>query len=534
MRSQLALLVGAFTTLVGCSQAPQSPSPQIGEPTLVVYVVVDQLRGDLLDRYAAAFDGGFRRLMDEGMVFEGASHRHSTTTTAVGHATLSTGVVPARHGLNGNSWSERRPDGSLVDVYAVADSTAPIVGLPGVPGRSPANLMRDGLADWILERDPAARVVSLSAKDRAAIPMAGRARGHVYWIQREEGRFVTSTHYREAYPGWVADFNRSRMPLLLGDSVWQQSTPVGIRELARPDPASYEGDGIHTTFPHVRSQETDGPMPYAQWNWSGGTPAPDRAVLELAEVAVEELELGRRGTVDYLALSFSQTDYVGHGYGPLSQEQLDNLLRLDAVLGDLLDMLDRRVGPDRWVLGLSSDHGVMTTPEWLQHEGRGARRLELEDFRRIRELVSTAEAGGGGRQEVRDRIAEAVGALDVVAQVYRTEELKSEGPDTLAALFAAATVPGRMTGILGAYDLHLLFREAVLARPGTGTTHGSPYWYDRHVPFILRGPGIPAVRRSDVAVHTVDMAPILAGLAGIPVPNDLDGRVPEGLGRGVP
>ena len=419
MRSIPGLLALAFVTLAACWRTVPDPSPQEAGPTLIVFVVVDQLRGDLLDRYDEVFTGGLRRLLDAGLVFEGASHRHAETTTAVGHASLSTGVAPSRHGLAGNTWTERRPDGSLVEVYAVADSLSPIVGVPDLPGRSPANLLRGGLADWVLDHDPDARVVSLSTKDRAAIPMAGRTRGHVYWIAPTEGRFVTSTYYRDRYPDWLERFNRTRMPALLGDSVWGRTAPREARSLARPDTAHFEGDGVHTFLPHLRAEETPGPLPQAQYVWASRTPAPDRAVVELAAVAVDELELGRRGSVDFLSVSLSQSDYVGHDYGPLSQEQLENLIHLDRVLADLLDMLDDRVGPGRWVLGLSADHGVMTIPEWtLQTEGRG-RRLTRQDVRRIREVASRAAARAGSPEEVSSRVIAAVEAIEGVAKVYR-------------------------------------------------------------------------------------------------------------------
>ena len=530
MRSRTAIVCVVLALLPSACTSGPPPSPVGEPPALVVHVVVDQLRADMLDRYRDAFTGGLDRLLEDGLVVRGASHRHSRTTTAVGHTTLATGVVPARHGIVGNTWWEPRSDGTLVSVYAVADSTSPLLGLPDAPGRSPANLLRDGLPDWILAHAPDARVVSLSTKDRAAITMAGRAPGHVYWI--ENNRFVTSRHYRESYPDWVDAFNAERMPELLGDSVWQQEVPERLRSLARPDPAPYEGDGVHTVFPHVRTEEAgEGDRGRFLWvrEW---TPWPDRAVLELADRAVAELELGRRGVVDYLGLSFSQTDYVGHQYGPLSQEQLDNQLRLDRILGELIDMLDRRVGAGRWVLGLSSDHGVLTAPEWLEAQGEAARRLTRDDLRVLRETAVEAAEVGGDIATIQGRVIEAVEGLDFVDRAYRPSELdrRSASGDTIASLFLANRREGRLVGPLAAFGLDLAFKPNVLARPGTGTTHGSPWWYDRSVPFILYGAGVPRSLSDPGPVYTVDMAPTLAEIAQIPAPKDLDGRA---LRRGV-
>jgi arylsulfatase A-like enzyme len=246
--------------------------------------------------------------------------------------------------------------------------------------------------------------------------------------------------------------------------------------------------------------------------------------VELAARAVEELDLGRRNTVDYLAVALSQTDYVGHDYGPLSQEQLDNLVHLDEVLDDLLVMLDEKVGKGRWVLGFSADHGVMTIPEWTQQNGGRARRLTNQDLMEVRQVAGRAAATSGSEEEARDRVASAVEALEGVARVYTPEELADPGADTLAALFAAGFFPGRRTGLLASYGLDVLLEESVLLRVGRGTTHGSAYWYDRQVPFVLLGPGVSPARRSDVAVYTVDMAPSLAALAGVSIPDDIDGR----------
>lgn len=217
-------------------------------PSLVVYVVIDQLRGDILERYAPLFSGGFRRLHDEGFRFLSATHDHAKTATAVGHATLSTGVFPSRHGIVGNEWMERTAEGWKT-VYAVEDTLTHILGHPVQEGRSSANLLRGGLADWILAADSGAIIVSASRKDRAAITMAGKTRGNVYWIPENEDRWVTSGFFTGDYPSWVSRINREEMPKIFGDSVWEETMPEDARLASRPDTSVYEGDGIHTFFP---------------------------------------------------------------------------------------------------------------------------------------------------------------------------------------------------------------------------------------------------------------------------------------------
>mgnify|MGYP001054255510 CR=1 FL=1 len=524
-------LLPALTILIVSSLAACSPAePSVDEPALVVLVTVDQLRGDLVERYESVFTGGFRRLLDDGMVFTGASHNHSSTSTAIGHTTLATGRYPANHGIVGNSWGERRDDGSIADVYAVGDLDSPILDYPTAEGRSPANIRADALADWLVEASPDSRTLAVSTKDRGAITTAGQSPSHnVYWWMPSDGRYVTSAYYRSDYPDWVMRFNRERIPALLADSVWEHPVDAENRGLARADAASYEADGTNTTFTHHRSDEVVVDATSARNNWWRATPFADRATLEFVEQGMAELELGRRGVTDYLSVSFSATDYVGHKYGPLSQEQLANLHALDGALAELFDALDAQVGAGNWILALSADHGVLTVPEYLAEIGEDGYRAGPEDRRRLATVVSeTAEsalASGADTLDVRRAVAEAVEALPFIADVMVPEDelLQGQPADSFVSLFQRSYTPGRLQGI-EEWDLPMR------ATPGTyvssyptGTGHGSPYWYDRWVPLIFFGQGIEA-GRSDTAVFTVDVAPTLAGLSGIPVPDGLDGR----------
>lgn len=531
MPTRLRALLGlTFAALgVGCSSTSPAPATNGAaapdSPRLVVMVVVDQLRADLLEVYAPALRGGFARLRRDGLVFTQASHLHASTSTAVGHTTLATGVTPARHGVVGNDFWHR-PDGNeMVSTYSMADEAAPVVGIPEMSGRSPRNLLRTGLADWMSAADPGTRVLSVSRKDRGAIPLAGKVRGHVYWIAAGQGRFVTSTYYRSQNPGWVSRFNRDRMPEILGDAVWARVTPDSLTPLARRDSVEYEGDGVHVVFPHRREAESSGSLPRAQVVWAEETPAPDRAVLDFALTGLRELELGkRRGGTDLLAISFSQTDNVGHAYGPMSQEQLSNLVHLDGLMGELIEALDREVGAGRWILGLSADHGVMTAPEWLAEKGEPGRRLDRDERRELNRLASEAAAAAGSMDAIPAAVKAAVETLPSVVRAFTGRDFGGEPADTIIALFANSHRDDRSWGTLGRYGVYVQFRADVLNRTSSrGTSHGSPYWHDRHVPLILYGDGVaPGVRREPV--HTFDMAPTLAALSGIPIPSDLDGR----------
>jgi len=525
----LSLVVGG--ALQACGGGP-SPAPVPAnvpatreEPTLAVLVVADQLRADLVVRYQDLFEGGFRRLLDEGYQFTQASHAHAGTFTAPGHATLSTGVYPSRHGIVSNDWSEETPEG-WVTRYNILDADSPILGQPDLDGRSPRDLLRDGLADWIVEHNPEARVLSVATKDRSAVLMAAKTQGEVYWNESVAGGFVTSSYYRNAYPDWVERFNRTSMPGIYGDPVWESSVPASAEGRSRPDANAYENDGEHTTFPHDAREEVREIDTFRFREWvRNNTPRLDEATLGLALAGLEEMGLGRRGGLDYLAVGFSQPDYVGHRFGPLSREQLDEVLRLDRLLGTLMTALDEQVGEGRWVLALSADHGVVDLPEWREEQGLSGGRVSRDDLRALREELR-GELDSGDPDEAGDRMARYARELPFVEAVYSQDALvRGELADSFAVLYRNSYHDGRVYGLLGRVGLDVRLTEGWISDGSArGTTHGSPYWYDRHVPLFFLGAGVRA-GRSDEPAYTVDVAPTLASLAGVAPPDDVDGRL---------
>lgn len=522
-RTLLALAVPAL--LWSCRTAPADPGP--GEdPTLVVVLAVDQLAASLLERYEDLYTGGLRRLLDEGHGFPNATHDHANTFTAPGHVTLATGVHPSRHGIVGNEWFVRDGD-EWREVYALEQLGSPLLGLPDFPGRGPENIQRGGLADWVVAADPEAKVVTVSGKDRAAIGLAATAPGHVYWLERYVGRFVTSEHYRTAMPAWVVDFNETELREIYADTLWTSIVPDGAKSRSRPDTTRFELDREHTYFPHRPSDRVDAsdPIDVNNWRWTY-SPFSDRAVTAFAIRAIEEERLGQRGHLDYLGVSLTATDLVGHYYGPLSREQLDNLLRLDDELGRLFSALDDEVGEGRWVLAMSADHGVLDIPELLVEDGVDADRLNRGDRSDLLAALEGASFLSGDSQEAAKA---AVLELPFVEAAYTFDEIESAAaPDSFAVLYRNSHSDDRI--------VHLESRSGVYARllpnrlewGAPAASHGSPYYYDRHVPLIFLGAGIRPGSSSESAA-TVDLAPTLARLAGLPAPDDLDGRVLESV-----
>lgn len=507
----LALLV------VACARAPEPPAPS-APPALIVWITIDQLRGDHLDHFRPVWTGGFRRLLTEGRVYTNASHDHGRTVTAAGHASLSTGVHPSRHGIIGNGWSERSGD-KWISMSNVGDSTVRTVGAD-LPGVSPRNLMSSGLADWMVTADPGSLIASVSGKDRGAILPAAHAKGHVYWFE-PAGGFVTSTYYREALPEWVVRFNTEVVTRYMTDTVWAFTAPSSSIYLSGPDTAAHESDGVHSFFPHRIADVARNRDPNSLRAWMERTPLADAAAVDFAEAMVTELGLGRDATVDLLAVSLSQTDGVGHEYGPFSREQLDNLFRIDRRLGAFFAFLDRTVGRDRYLVALSSDHGVMTPPEDARAL-RGARRLTGAERQALQQIATEAVAAGGA--DTAARIAAGVKGHPAIANAWTATELMERTPaDSFAVLARRSMYPGRAGGIFSRQGVETWLRSSILPNERTGTTHGSPYWYDRHVPVIFMGPGVRAGRVGD-RVATVDFAPTLATEARVRFPADLDGR----------
>jgi hypothetical protein len=488
-------------------------------------VVVDQFREPYLERYGDLFKGGLRRLLDQGRVYTNATHDHANTETAPGHATLSTGVYPMRHGIVANEWAERTATG-WAEVSNVGDSTVGIVGQPGQPGVSPRPLLRSGLADWILAADPRSQVASVSGKDRGAVLPAAHAKGHVYWFQSATGRFVTSTYYRDRDPAWADDFTARVLPTYMRDSVWANQTPTGALARTMPDSQPYEGNGVNTFFPHRFSVEG---QPGGFWNWLASTPMLDAVTLDFAETMVRSLGLGRDDAPDFLNVSLSQTDRVGHAYGPLSREQLDNLLRLDRELGEFFEFLDQTVGAGRWSVGLSADHGALSAPETLPQTGEpavGHRTTAVE--RAALDTILADAARAATEPGTPAKVATALKRLPIVAEVYTHAQLLRGTPsDSFALLARRSLYRGRAAAEFSKYGVEVRFVPGLLSG-ARGTSHGTPYWYDRHVPMIFMGAGIKP-GRDDTRAATVDFAPTLARLLRLRAPGDLDGRALRGV-----
>lgn len=512
-------------------------------PKLAVVVVVDQMRSDYLTRFAGVFSGGFKRLLDQGLVFTNANHDHATTETAVGHAVISTGCYPSHNGIVGNEWWDRAAKRWH---YCVEDSASGIIGRPESAGRSPVSLQRPTLGDWQKHSSPASKVFAVATKDRAAILMGGHGPNGVFWYDNSDGHFVSSLYYSPVCPAWVDSFNNAQ-PVDIFDSagVWSKSMPEEAYFLAREDAFPAEYDGIHTTFPHPLTPPA-GTAKAKLFDELRYTPFMDELTLRFARGIVANEKLGTDNEVDLLWISCSAGDYVGHRYGPLSQEALDYYHRLDGYLGGFFSFLDSTVGVNQYVVALTGDHGVLPLPEELQRRGIPAGRIHSDTLAAAIKRVGTkvaadlgvktnvvasgdwgiflnydeAEINGVEKARLRSIVAEQVRHLVFVADVYTAEELES-GKDSARAYleqYQKSYYQGRSP------DLMLRFREFwIISNEPHGTTHGTCYSYDTHVPMIFWGASVRA-GRMDQKVAPVDLSPTLGTLLGISPPEDVDGK----------
>lgn len=542
-RAVAALLVLAVWLPAGARQ-PAAPA----RPSLLVLVVVDQMRAEYFTRYGATWTGGLRRLMDEGARFEQAFYPYVNTVTCVGHATLGTGAWPRTHGIILNQWYRR--DEHAVRTCTGDGSVRPVVyaGQPDREGHSPAQLRVPTLAERLRARWPDSRSVTVSLKPRSAIMMAGKGATAATWVG--PGGWQTSTAF-SAEPVPAVARAAAAHPID-GDAaaVWERMRPLATYLGLDDVPGERPQHGWTRVFPHPLTLPGNSPAAYSElWQSS---PYGDAALGAMAADALEAFQLGRREAVDFLGVSFSSTDLMGHDFGPDSHEVQDTLAHLDVTLGALLRALDAAVGRDHYALALSADHGVATIPEVTAAAGTPAGRVP---FGAVRAAVETAlQAPGQGAASApqvahveyteiyltdaaRDamtaaRVAPALRALrampGVAAALWWPDlSLSADVPPALLDAVRASHVPGRSGDITIVPARNWIFVPGNDATGGDATTHGSLHAYDQHVPLVFLGPAfVPG--RYDAPVTPADLAPTLAATVGLQAAG-IEGRpVPVG------
>jgi predicted AlkP superfamily pyrophosphatase or phosphodiesterase len=528
----MKIFTSAFLVALLFAQTP-APSPR---PRLVVLISVDQMRGDYIDKFQHQWTKGLKRLVTEGAWFRQADYPYYNTVTCPGHASISTGTVPAVHGMVLNQWWER--DNSRL-VSCTDDESQQLItyGMPvkGV-GHSAKYLMSTTLADEMrLQLSAAPRVVSISLKARSAITLGGRRPDVVVWLDEQDGEWVTSTAFAKAPVPFIAGYVKAHPLQNEMGRRWDRSLPKD-QYLYDGSPEGRQRTALITKdFPHIvkgDGSEVAGAFTDA-WESS---PHSDAYLAGLAGASLDGLTLGRGPGADYLAISFSALDKVGHDFGPDSHEVQDVLIHLDREIGVLLDKLDRDVGRGNYVVGLSADHGVSPVPERVKARGFDAGRINTVAVGRVIDEVLARQLGGGAYRtrviyndiyfnegvylklsqnpKAMEAVLESVRKTQGVWRVYRKEQLS--GTDPLTRPSALSHFEGRSG------DIMMLGRAYWITSSST-TTHGTGHRYDTRVPVLLFGAGIKRGEYLQPAAP-IDLAPTLAHLLGVTLP-DAHGRV---------
>ncbi|HMF55512.1 MAG TPA: alkaline phosphatase family protein, partial [Pyrinomonadaceae bacterium] len=391
------------------AQRANATSSGSERPRLVLLIVVDQFRYDYLERYGDLFvEGGLRRLMREGASWTEANYDHMPTYTAPGHATLMTGTWPSENGIIGNNWFERETGKRVSSV--TDDSTLLLGGREGDRGKSPRRLLASTLGDEIrLATNDRSKVIGISIKDRSAILPAGRHASAAYWLSTDNGNFVSSNYYFNSLPAWVAQFNQRRMADSFFAKRWDRILPESEytrRVGADDEPWENLDPGSHDTktFPHIITGglSTPGSMFYKSLDY---TPFCNDLLLAFAKEAIVNENLGADADTDVLSVSFSGNDYVGHRFGPYSQEAMDVTLRVDRQIADLLSFVDARVGLRNTFVVFTADHGVAPVPEHAVVLNLPGRRIDYSIIvKAIREAIKARYGRSGAADNTADYI----------------------------------------------------------------------------------------------------------------------------------
>ena len=465
-------------------------------PKLVVMIVVDQLRADLISRLKHRYgEGGFRYLLDSGVWFRNAQYRHAPTLTGPGHATVFTGGTPSDHGILGNYWFDRHTGEYYKSVH----------------NDSPKLLTSTTIGDqMILGSGGKTRVFSISIKDRGAI-LPGGYMGKAFWYNTKNGQFRTSDYYYKNPPAWLKQWNNKKVPDSYRNKVWNllhpKSTYIYSQQDDRPEEKLYS-QGMSNTFPHILNY----PDEKLYW-FLGYTPYADRMTLDFARHVMEAEKIGQGEGMDLLTISLSVTDFIGHVYGPNSLEYEDNHLWLDRNLADFFKYIDRVVGLKNTMIVLSADHGIDFIPEYRKRLGYPAGRIGEPQFVKavndalqkkyksnekfvygfrnpsIYFNLQVLEKLGIDEEEAEKVALKSVWKLEgVELAVTRSDMMRGHFPATMTGKRLAAAFHPRRSGNILVVQQPFWYMYHV--HDTDGTMHASPYSYDSHVPILFSGPGI--------------------------------------------
>ena len=537
------ILCFLILSLGGSAQAPKSiKSNTSSKPKLIVGIMIDQMRWDYINQFKSFFTSqqGFLRFVNEGASCNNNLIPYVPTVTACGHAAVYTGSTPALHGIAGNQWYDNYQQKT---VYCVEDPTVLSVGVEGsAAGKmSPVNVWTTTLGDEIkLANNFKSKVYGISIKDRGAIIPAGHSADGAFWYDSKSGNFISSTFYGTSLPKWVTEFNGQHRVDSLYAKGWNLSLAESIYEAnCDKDINAYESTPFGAEqkgFPYTLAQFIG-----KDYGRIASTPYGNNLIVEMAEKALVNEQLGKDDITDLLAISFSSPDYIGHSFGPNSWETLDGYIKLDALIAQLFKSLDQQVGKNNYTVFLTADHAIAHIPDFAKkHQLPGGLISESELKKELGQWMLKQGLNDqlitaiveynihfnhplmdsiGLTQEkmvqmVRDYIEQKPGILQVVeSRKAATAAL----PEQLRERIVNGYTPQRSG------DLFIVTKSGYMDGYLTGTNHGVFYNYDAHIPLLWYGNGIKKGQVNSVNYIT-DIAPTVSTLLGIQMPSGAIGK----------
>ncbi|MGV3684667.1 MAG: alkaline phosphatase PafA [Daejeonella sp.] len=541
------LLISAFT-IVTLSASAQQKKPlattagnAVPRPKLIVGIMVDQMRWDYLYRFYERYgNGGFKRMLNEGFSVENTYIDYLPSVTGIGHSTVYTGSVPAIHGIAGNDFIVQATGKTL---YCAGDSTVSTVGSSTVAAgqMSPRNLLVTTMTDELrMATNYRSKVIAVASKDRGSILPGGHTANAAYWYDGPSGNWITSTYYMNELPAWVSNFNAQKYPEKYLKQDWNTLYPIDTYVQSTKDDVRYEGKfaGATTpTFPVKTSAMIDRGLGILT-----STPYGSSLTLDLAKAAVENEQLGADAITDFLAISVSSPDYIGHQFGPNSIEVEDTYLRLDRDLAAFFAYLDSKVGKGNYTAFLTADHAVQQNANYMLDNKMPAgffqtsaimRELNtvLENEFKVKNAVRSfsnynvslnypaIESGKGSLADIKKRIIEFLQKKEGVAFVVDMEEAQTTN---IPENYRERIINGYNRERSGAIQI-ILKPAWYSGSGGTGATHGTLSPNDTHIPFVLMGWGIKQ-GKTNTPYNMSDIAPTITGLLKIQEPNGNIGK----------
>tara|TARA_R110002020_G_scaffold230666_3_gene441580 strand:+ start:30504 stop:32234 length:1731 start_codon:yes stop_codon:yes gene_type:complete len=543
LRRLLPLVFSIFLAIQTNAQVnlTQTQNSQ-AKPKLVVGVVIDQMRYDYLSRFGDKFgEGGFNRLINDGYDCQNNHYNYIPTYTGPGHASIFTGTTPANHGIISNNWYNKF---EKKQVYCAEDSTVASVGTTDAAGKmSPHRMKTTTITDQNrVHTQMRGKTIGVSLKDRGAILPAGHTANAAYWFHgRDEGRWITSTYYMKELPKWVQDFNASAKAKSY-IRPWDTYADIKTYTESGPDLNDFE-EGFNgkekATFPYdlAKLNKRNGGYDILK-----STPFGNSLTTDFALAAIDGEQLGTDADTDFLTVSYSATDYVGHNFGVNSKEVEDTYIRLDLELKKLLEALDAKVGRGNYTLFLTADHGAVNVPGYLSslkipagYFDSGALSTAIREFVASKynrddliEDISNYQvffsytaltANNINEEQLEKDIANFVLQYDHVDKVFTRTQLQETDYEYGTAALVQKGFNQKRSG-----DVFIVLDPAYISYSAKGSTHGTALSYDTHAPLLFYGNGIKA-GKTYTETYVTDIAPTIAALLNIEFPNGTTGKV---------